>query len=133
MPDLAEKLHLRWTQRIVFWKGEFGWEDASLVRCLFGSWDVSLPDEHVCIVEGAGEDAFGLRLEDLVGFVAEAFAGYGCGHGRGPIGVKCVWGEDSGGKERKKRIEELVIEGVAVGYFECCFERRRGEHGIAKA
>jgi hypothetical protein len=86
MPYLAEKPHLWWTQRIVFGKGEFGREDASLVGCFFGSWNVSLPDEHVCIVEGPGEDAFGLGLEDLVGFAAEAFASYRRGHDWGLSG-----------------------------------------------
>jgi hypothetical protein len=105
MPDLAQKPHLRRAQRVVLRKGEFGWEDAPLVGSLFGSWDVSLPDEHVCIVERPGEDAFGLGFEDLVGFVTKAFASYCRGHGES-LSRKYVEFEIGRGRERKVRIEE---------------------------
>lgn len=105
MPDLAQELHLGWTQRVVFWKLEFGRKDSSFEGRLFGSFDPGLPEEHVCFGHGAGEDAFGWRVEDEAVFVEEAFGRYGGGHvWDRPGWVDWVWGgglEDTVGEDDK--------------------------------
>lgn len=60
MPDAtADKLHRRWTERVVLGELQLGGENAALERRAFGALDQRFPVEHVILGDGAGGDAVG--------------------------------------------------------------------------
>ncbi len=81
MPNLAQELHLRRAERVVFGELQFSREDPAFKGCVFGALDQGFPGEDVVFGDGTGGYAVrGGGGEEAV-FVEEAFGGYGCRHG----------------------------------------------------
>ena len=60
MPDTApEKLHRRWTQRIILGEFQFGRKHATLERRTLGTLDESFPMVHVIFGDGTSRDPVG--------------------------------------------------------------------------
>lgn len=76
MPYVAEELHSRWHERVVFGELEFGREDAAFVRSAFGSLDQGFPDEEVVFVHWTGCDAIGRVRSEVFILLEESLRGY---------------------------------------------------------
>ncbi len=76
MEDVSQKLHLRWTERVVLGKVEYSWEYSAVERCVSRSGDKSLPNERVGFVNGISEYTLGRGAVKETVFVPEAFSSY---------------------------------------------------------
>jgi len=77
MPEIAQELHRRRHERVVFGELELGWEDASFVWRAFGALNKCFPDEQVILADGAGGDAVGWVGGEVLILLEEPLGGDG--------------------------------------------------------
>jgi hypothetical protein len=69
MPDIGKELHGRRHKRIVFGELEFSGKDTAFVGSAFGSFNQCFPYEEVVFFDGAGGDAIGWVLSEMLVFL----------------------------------------------------------------
>lgn len=78
MPQLAREAHRRWGERVVVGEFQLGREEAALEwRALWAHYE-RLPHEEVVLADGACRDAIRRVVCQVLVFLEEALAGYGC-------------------------------------------------------
>lgn len=80
MPHVADKFHRGWGERVVLGELELGGEEAAFKGRLFGALDERFPDEHVVFGDGAGGDALGRVVGEVLVLLEEALGCDGRAH-----------------------------------------------------